>query len=91
MGSVMDWDRVNRQIRPATFIEMCWCMVGPSGRELCGAVYHHPQGFEVRVNYREADVVDSHIESSMDGARERAAAWKAAILEKGGFRELLPE
>jgi hypothetical protein len=73
-------------------LEMLWRVVGPSGKAIVCGAYETAAGIEARCHYETS--VDALIRSehatSIDIARDVAAAWKQAAIEKG-FTELRGE
>jgi hypothetical protein len=61
-------------------------MVGPSQHVIVCGIYEGAAGrFEVRCHYSESidSLVRTEVASSIDIARDVAAAWKQAAIEKG--------
>ena len=65
-----------------TLIETCWEMTSPRGRVLSCGIYQTDAGLETRAGYDD-DLLRSQYAAQIGTAREQAAAWKIAALEKG--------
>ena len=68
---------------PMTLIETSWQLTSPRGRVLTCGVFRTIAGLEVRCGYSEGDLIRSQYAREPGAAREIAAGWKAAALEKG--------
>ncbi len=69
-------------------VESCWYAQGPSGKTVtCGIYTTDAPGFEVRAGYTEDDLLYSQRVSTIELARELAATWRQAAIDKG-FDEL---
>jgi hypothetical protein len=69
--------------------EVCWRVIGPSGKPIVFGIYRNAAGLEVRCHYAESvdALVRSERASEIRIARDIAAAWRQAALDKG-FCEL---
>ena len=80
-------ERVGR--RPPTAprlerIETCWYVTSPGGKTVsCGIYRTDAPGLEVRAGYAEDDLLHSQVVSRIEVARELAATWRQAALDKG--------
>lgn len=84
-------ERMTRRPEPTPrlhLLETCWRFIAPSGRTLaCGIYAIGAPGLEVRVGYGDEDLLYSKIEPEIASARELAAALRATVIDKGGFKE----
>ena len=64
-------------------LEVSWRFVGPSQRVLECGLYAVETGLEVRVGYSAEDIVRTQLVPDIGIARELAAAWRLALVEKG--------
>jgi hypothetical protein len=70
-------------------LETCWKLRTPKGRLLtCGIYRTDVPGLEVRAGFSDEDLIRSDRSAEICSAREIAAAWKQAVLAKGGFSEV---
>ena len=86
-ASLMDFDPYQSHWRenapPMTLIETSWQLTSPRGRVLTCGVFRTIAGLEVRCGYSEDDLIRSQIARELGAAREVAAGWKTAALERG--------
>jgi hypothetical protein len=68
-------------------IEVCWRVVGPSQHVIECAIFRTEIGLDVRVGYSVEDLIRSQFAIEIGTARELAASWKRAAIEKG-FEEV---
>ena len=70
--------------------EVCWRVVGPSQKVIECGIYRTDAGLEVRVGYSVNDLMRSQFALDPGLAREIAAEWKDAAIQKG-FTEVPTE
>ena len=63
-------------------------MVGPSTHVIECGIYRTEVGLEVRCGYSVEHLLRSEFATDIDIARDIAATWKDAVMEKGRFTEL---
>ena len=84
-------ERFRRREPPAPRVELleaCWRFVGPSGRPLRCGISRVATGLEMRCAYGDEDIVRTQLIPDLESARELAAEWRRALINKGGFDEL---
>jgi hypothetical protein len=71
-------------------VEILWRVVGPSGKPIVCGIFRDTVGLQVFCHYAESieALIRSERVSHMDIARDVAAAWKRAAVDKG-FEEML--
>jgi hypothetical protein len=83
----MDFDPYQSHWRgnvpPMTLLETCWKMTSPRGLVLTCGVFQTIVGLEVRCGYSDDDLIRSQLARKLETAREVAAGWKRAAIEKG--------
>ena len=83
----MDFDPYKSHWReyvpPMTLPETSWEITSPRGRVLTCGVFQTIVGLEVRCGYSEDDQIRSQFARELETAREVAAGWKTAAIEKG--------
>ena len=67
-----------------------WRMLAPTGRLLTCALYQTTDGLELRAGYIGEDPIWSEDVPSKDVGVVLAAAWKEAVVAKGGFVDVEP-
>jgi len=89
-----NWDDERTGPRPQTspprfeLVEACWYAQGSTGKTVsCGIYLTDDPGFEVRAGYTDEDLLYSQRVSTIELARELAATWRQAAIDKG-FVEL---
>jgi hypothetical protein len=92
----MDWDKV--RAAPSTpaeprldLVETCWQFKSPnSQRVITCAIFQTDAGLETRVSYSTDDIVRTERAIEIGNARELAAEWRQALIDKG-FIEITDE
>ena len=69
-------------------LEVSWRFLGPSRRTLECGLYAVETGLELRVGYSAEDLVRTQLAPDIATARSLAAAWRQALIDKGGFTEV---
>ena len=93
----MDWDRVYTPGPPPPgppepiVVEVCWRIRTPNNHVLtCGIFQDAAPGLDVRAFFNADELIRSERAAEIGAARDIAAVWKQAVLERG-FVELVEQ
>ena len=70
------------------FREVCWRLVGLSGKPLVCSIERRGGGFEVRAEHEPGDLIGTRWTRELTQAREWASALKAELLADPSFSEI---